>query len=68
MDLDNLASYPNIEVIANICFVDASEKTTNLVTSTGVSAGIHASLYFVEKLLDIQTMQITARRIEFYIN
>jgi transcriptional regulator GlxA family with amidase domain len=56
MDLDNLASYPNIEVIANICFVDASDKTTNLLTSTGVSAGIHASLYFVEKLLDSQNI------------
>ena len=68
MDLDNLASYPNIEVIANICFVDASDKTTNLLTSTGVSAGIHASLYFVEKLLDSQNMQTTARRIKFYIS
>ena len=68
MDLENLASYPNIEVIANTRFVDASDKTTNLVTSAGISAGIHASLYCVEKLIDSQTMQTTARRMEFDIS
>ena len=67
MDLDNLASYPNIEVIANTRFVDASDETAKLVTSAGISAGIHASLYCVKKLLDSQTMQTTARRMEFDI-
>ncbi|SNT70035.1 DJ-1/PfpI family protein [Psychrobacter sp. LV10R520-6] len=67
MDLDNLALYPNVEVIANTRFVDASDETTKLVTSAGISAGIHASLYCVEKLLDSQTMQTTARRMEFDI-
>ena len=67
MDLDNLASYPNIEVIASTRFVDASDETTKLVTSAGISAGIHASLYCVKKLLDSQTMQTTARRMEFDI-
>ena len=67
MDLENLASYPNIEVIANTRFVDASDKMTNIVTSAGISAGIHASLYCVEKLIDSQTMQTTARRMEFDI-
>ena len=67
MDLDNLATYPNIEVIANTRFVDASDKTTNLVTSAGISAGIHASFYCVKKLVDTQTMQVTARRMEFDI-
>ena len=67
MDLDNLASYPNIEVIANTRFVDASDETTKLVTSAGISADIHASLYCVKKLLDSQTMQTTARRMEFDI-
>ena len=67
MDLDNLESYPNIEVIANTRFVDASDKMTNIVTSAGISAGIHASLYCVEKLIDSQTMQTTARRMEFDI-
>ncbi|HAR75452.1 MAG TPA: AraC family transcriptional regulator, partial [Psychrobacter sp.] len=62
-----LASYPNIEVIANTRFVDASDETTKLVTSAGISAGIHASLYCVKKLLDSQTMQTTARRMEFDI-
>lgn len=68
MDLDNLASYPNIEVIANTRFVDASDKMTNIVTSAGISAGIYASLYCVEKLIDSQTMQTTARRMEFDIS
>ena len=68
MDLENLASYPNIEVIANTRFVDASDKTTNIITSAGISAGIHASLYCVEKLIDSQTMQTTARRMEFDIS
>ena len=68
MDLDNLASYPNIEVIASTRFVDASDETTKLVTSAGISAGIHASLYCVKKLLDSQTMQTTARRMEFDID
>ena len=68
MDLDDLASYPNIEVIANTRFVDASDKMTNIVTSAGISAGIHASLYCVEKLIDSQTMQTTARRMEFDID
>lgn len=68
MDLDNLATYPNIEVIANTRFVDASDETTKLVTSAGISAGIHASLYCVEKLIGSQTMQATARRMEFDID
>ena len=68
MDLENLASYPNIEVIANTRFVDASDKTTNLVTSAGISAGIYASLYCIEKLIDSQTKQVTAWRMEFDID
>ena len=68
MDLDNLASYPNIEVIANTRFVDASDENIQLVTSAGISAGIHASLYCVEKLIDRRTMQTTARRMEFDID
>ena len=68
MDLDNLATYHNIEVITNTRFVDASDKTTNLVTSAGISAGIHASLYCVEKLIDSQIMQATAKRMEFDID
>lgn len=68
MDLDHLASYPNIDVISNTRYVDASDETTKLVTSAGISAGIHASLYCVEKLIDSQIMQATARRMEFDID
>lgn len=38
------------------------------LTSAGISAGIHASLYCVEKLIDRQTMQATARRMEFNLD
>ncbi len=68
MDLDTLASYPDIDVIANTRYVDASDETSKMVTSAGISAGIHASLYCVEKLIDRQTMQVTARRMEFDID
>ena len=68
MDLDNLASYPDIDVRTNTRFVDASDETDKLVTSAGISAGIHASLYCVEKLIDTQTMQATAQRMEFEID
>lgn len=68
MDLDHLASYPNIDVISNTRYVDASDEITKLVTSAGISAGIHASLYCVEKLIDSQIMQATAKRMEFDID
>ncbi|MBF4490273.1 DJ-1/PfpI family protein [Psychrobacter sp. N25K4-3-2] len=68
MDLDNLASYPDIDVISHTRFVDASDDTCNIVTSAGISAGIHASLYCIEKLIDSETMRATAHRMEFDIN
>ncbi|PYE40790.1 DJ-1/PfpI family protein [Psychrobacter fozii] len=68
MDLDNLASYPDIDVISHTRFVDASDDTCDIVTSAGISAGIHASLYCIEKLIDSTTMSATARRMEFDIN
>ena len=68
MDLDNLASYPDIDVISHTRFVDASDDTCNIVTSAGISAGIHASLYCIEKLIDSETMSATAHRMEFDIN
>lgn len=68
MDLDNLASYPSINVISDTRFVDASDDTCNIVTSAGISAGIHASLYCIEKLIDSETMRATAHRMEFDIN
>ncbi|GAF52003.1 DJ-1/PfpI family protein [Psychrobacter sp. JCM 18900] len=68
MDLDNLASYPDIDVISHTRFVDASDDTGNIVTSAGISAGIHASLYCIEKLIDSETMRATAHRMEFDID
>lgn len=68
MDLDNLASYPDVEVIAHTRYVDASDDTNKLVTSAGISAGIHASLYCVEKLIDRKTAHMTAHRMEFEID
>lgn len=68
MDLDNLASYPDVEVIAHTRYVDASDDTNKLVTAAGISAGIHASLYCVEKLIDRKTAHMTAHRMEFEID
>lgn len=68
MDLDNLASYPDVEVIAHTRYIDASDDTNKLVTSAGISAGIHASLYCVEKLIDRKTAHMTAHRMEFEID
>ena len=65
MDLDNLASYADIDVISHTRFVDASDESAKLITSAGISAGIHASLYCLEKLIDTKTMQATAKRMEF---
>ncbi len=66
MDLDNLAlSYPDIEVISKTRFVDASNETSSIVTSAGISAGIHASLYCVEKLTNAKIANATAHRMEF---
>lgn len=66
MDVDSLdLSYPDIEVVSNTRYVDASDGNSNLVTSAGISAGIHASLYCVEKLVDTKTAHATARRMEF---
>ena len=66
MDVDSLAmSYPDVEVVSNTRYVDASDENSNLVTSAGISAGIHASLYCVEKLIDTNTAHSTARRMEF---
>ena len=68
MDLDNLASYPDIDVISHTRFVDASDDTGNIITSAGISAGIHASLYCIKKLIDSETMRATAHRMEFDID
>lgn len=68
MDLDNLASYPDVDVIDNTHYVDASDDMRNIVTSAGISAGIHASLYCIEKLVDSDTMRATAHRMEFDID
>ena len=68
MDLDNLASYPDVDVIDNTHYVDASDDMHNIVTSAGISAGIHASLYCIEKLVDSDTMRATAHRMEFDID
>lgn len=66
--LARLAAYPNVTVIDKTRFVDASDDDIQLVTSAGISAGIHASLYCVKKLIDTQTMQETARRMAFDID
>ena len=65
-ELEHLAEkYPALEVIEHDRFIDASDDALNIVTSAGISAGIAASLYCVQKLIDRPTMLRVAKRMEF---
>ncbi|WP_227543706.1 hypothetical protein [Psychrobacter sp. 230] len=55
-------------MISHTRFVDASDDTGNIITSAEISAGIHASLYCIEKLIDSEIMRATAHRMEFDID
>lgn len=65
-ELERLAlRYPEVNVVADNRFIDASDERMALVTSAGISAGIPASLYCVEKLTDTATMRRAAKRMTF---
>ena len=53
--------YPKIEVVTNQRYVDNGK----IITSGGISSGIHASLYTVAKLSKIAMANETAKRMEF---
>ena len=68
-ELGRLATmYPEVEVVEHDRFIDDSDENMNLITSAGISAGIPASLYCVQKLIDRPTMQRVAKRMEFMVS
>ncbi|MFT2112425.1 DJ-1/PfpI family protein [Marinomonas sp. 2405UD68-3] len=54
-------SFPSLDVVEGVRWVDEG----NLLTSGGISAGIDMSLYIVEKLLDKELAEKTAKQMEF---
>lgn len=61
-DLDDLrASFPALEVIGSVPFVDHGR----LLTSAGISAGIGMSLHLVGRVLGLPAAQATARQMQY---
>ena len=61
-DIDELReSFPKLQVIENIRWVDEGR----MITSGGISAGIDMSLHLVEKLHSLKLASMTARQMEF---
>lgn len=62
MDLERLQTeYPSVDVQRDTKFVDAG----NIITSGGISPGIHMSWYLVARLLGEDVAKQTARRMEY---
>ena len=62
MDLQRFEDdYPKINVIRNVRYVDQGQ----IITSAGISSGIHASLYVIATLFDRDIALDTANRMEF---
>ncbi len=53
-------SFPKVEVIRGVKYVDEG----NVITSAGISAGIQMALHVVSKLFDEETAKRTAHTIE----
>lgn len=54
-------TYPRLKVISGRKFIDAG----NVLTSGGISAGIHLSFHLVSRLVGKDVAQATARRMEY---
>lgn len=54
-------AYPQLKVISGKKFIDAG----NILTSGGISAGIHLSFHIVSRLAGKDIAQATARRMEY---
>lgn len=54
-------TYPTVEVLENVRFVDAGK----IVSSAGVSAGIDMSLHVIERLAGIDVARSSARVMEY---
>ncbi|WP_046216160.1 DJ-1/PfpI family protein [Paenibacillus wulumuqiensis] len=62
MDLERLArDYPRVNVRSGMKYIDEGR----IMTSGGISAGIHLSLHIVSSYLDMETARMTARRMEY---
>ncbi|ALH95889.1 DJ-1/PfpI family protein [Acinetobacter equi] len=62
MDMERLAKdYPKVHVIKNVRYVDENK----IITSAGISSGIHTSLYLVAKMFGRGIALKTAKRMEF---
>lgn len=61
-DIDDLKrAFPNIHVIQHVRWVDEG----HIITSAGISAGIDMSLHLVDRLVDYDLAEKTARQLEF---
>lgn len=62
MDLELLEkTYLDIEVVRNVKYVDEGD----VLTSGGISAGIHLSFHILERLFGTEIVQATAKRMEY---
>jgi len=62
MDLERLErDYPQIQTRSGIKYVDEGQ----ILTSGGISAGIHLSLHLVRRYMGMETAQRTAKRMEY---
>ena len=60
--LDRLETeYPKINVIRNVKYVDEGK----LITSAGISAGIHMSLHIIKRIFGDAVAEATAKRMEY---
>ncbi|WP_139852196.1 DJ-1/PfpI family protein [Acinetobacter pullicarnis] len=62
MDLQRLAEeYPKITVLQQVRYVEQGK----IISSAGIASGIHASLYVVALLSELEFAENTAKRMEF---
>ena len=57
------ASYPSVNVLRNVKFVDEGK----VISSAGISAGINMSFHLIKKLFDTEVAKTTAKRMEYDI-
>ncbi|CAO3649804.1 unnamed protein product [Cunninghamella echinulata] len=56
-------TFPKLEVLENVKFVDQGK----ILTSAGISAGINLSFHIIKRLIDQNTAEATAKRMEYDI-
>ncbi|CAO3607232.1 unnamed protein product [Cunninghamella blakesleeana] len=64
MDIQKLQNdFPLLDVLENVKFVDQGK----ILTSAGISAGINVSFHIIKRLIDANTANATAKRMEYDI-